>query len=148
MDAWKVIMQMVMQPNHVKANVLKVNSLWVWVIRMVWAGNSEIKWIGIEEIIDALDSFHARSWIVVHFSIAFKKRLEGQTAAFLLSKGLEDKAQESMKHAKKLAERIAELGEMETADPTEFVVISPFKHFAMSSSNSDVKEIFSFIQYF
>jgi ferritin-like protein len=65
-----------------------------------------------------------------------------------LSKGLEDKAQESMKHAKKLAERIAELGGMETADPTEFVVISPFKRFAMSSSNSDVNEIFSFIQYF
>jgi bacterioferritin (cytochrome b1) len=63
--------------------------------------------------------------------MAFKKRLEGQAAAFLLSKGLEDKAQEGMKHAKKLAERIAELGGMETAGPTEFVVMSPFKRCAM-----------------
>jgi ferritin-like protein len=66
------------------------------------AGNSLIKGIDVQEIIDALDSFHAQSWVVVHFSQALKNRLEGQ-AAFLLSKELEDKAQESMKHAKKLA---------------------------------------------
>jgi hypothetical protein len=41
------------------------------------AGNSLIKGIGIEEIIDALDRFHAQSWVVVHFSIALKNRLEG-----------------------------------------------------------------------
>jgi bacterioferritin len=70
--------------------------------------------------------------------------LEGQ-AAFLLSKELEDKAQESMNHAKKLAERIAELGGTETADPTEFVMLSPLKRFSMPRSNSDVNEILSYI---
>jgi bacterioferritin len=73
------------------------------------AGNSLIRGIDIQEIIDLLDSFHAQSWVVVHFSLALKNRLEGQ-AAFLLSKELEEKAEESTKHAKKLAERIAELG--------------------------------------
>src|SRR5687767_8757356 len=109
------------------------------------AGNSLIKGIDIDEVINTLDSFHAQSWVVVHFSLAFVNRLEGQGAAFLLSKELEDKAQESTKHAKKLAERIAELGGTETADPTEFVMLSPLKRFSMPSSNSDVNEILSFI---
>jgi bacterioferritin len=50
-----------------------------------------------------------------------------------------------MKHAKKLAERIAELGGIETADPTEFVMLSPLKRFSMPSSTSDVKVILSYI---
>ena len=109
------------------------------------AGNSLIKGIDVQEIIDALDSFHAQSWVVVHFSLGLKNRLEGQAAAFLLSKELEDKAQESMKHAKKLAERIGELGGTETGDPTEFVMLSPLKRFSMPSSTSDVKVILSYI---
>lgn len=108
------------------------------------AGNSLIKGIEVQEVIDTLDSFHALSWVVVHFSLGLKNRLEGQ-AAFLLSKELEEKAQESMKHAKKLAERIAELGGIETADPTEFVMLSPLKRFSMPSSNSNVNEILSYI---
>src|SRR5829696_2270509 len=108
------------------------------------AGNSLIRGIDIQEIIDALDSFHAQSWVVVHFSLTLKNRLEGQ-AAFLLSKELEDKAEESMKHAEKLAERIAELGGTETADPTDFVMLSPLKRFSMPSSNSNVNEILSYI---
>ncbi|HEY1247383.1 MAG TPA: ferritin-like domain-containing protein [Nitrososphaera sp.] len=109
------------------------------------AGNSLIKGIDIEEIIDTLDSFHAQSWVVVHFSLALKNRLEGQAAAFSLSKELEEKAQESIGHAKKLAERIAELGGTETGDPTEFVMLSPLKRFSMPRSNSNVNEILSFI---
>jgi bacterioferritin len=109
------------------------------------AGNSLIKGIDIEEIINALDSFHAQSWVVVHFSLALKNRLEGQAAASLLTKELEDKAQESMKHARKLAERMAELGGTETGDPTEFVMLSPLKRFSMPRSTSDVKEILSYI---
>jgi bacterioferritin len=108
------------------------------------AGNSLIRGIEVQEIIDTLDSFHALSWVVVHFSLGLKNRLKGQ-AAFLLSKKLEDKAQESMKHAKKLAERIAELGGIETADPTEFVMLSPLKRFSMPSTNSNVNEILSYI---
>ena len=108
------------------------------------AGNSLIKGIEVQEIIDTLDSFHALSWVVALFSLGLKNRLQGQ-AAFLLSKELEDKAQESMKHAKKLAERIAELGGTETGDPTEFVMLSPLKRFSMPSSNSDVDGILSFI---
>ena len=107
-------------------------------------GNSLIKGIEAQEIIDTLDSFHAQSWVIAHFSWALKNRLEGQ-AAFLLSKKLEDKAQESMKHAKKLAERIAELGGTETADPTDFVMLSPSKRFSMPRSNSNMEEILSHI---
>src|SRR3712207_201627 len=108
------------------------------------AGNSLIKGVEVQEIIDTLDSFHALSWVVTLFSLGMKNRLEGE-AVFLLSKELEDNAQESMKHAKKLAERIAELGGTETTDPTEFVMLSPLKRFSMPSSNSNVKVILSYI---
>jgi bacterioferritin len=107
-------------------------------------GNSLIKGIEIEEMINTLDSFHAQSWVVVHFSLGLKNRLEGQ-AAFLLSKELEDKAQESMNHATKLAECISELGGTETADPTEFVILSPLKRFSMPSSCSNVNEMLSYV---
>jgi bacterioferritin len=50
-----------------------------------------------------------------------------------------------MKHAKKLAQRIAELGGTETGDPTEFVMLSPWKGFSMPSSNSNVNEILSYV---
>ena len=131
--------------GHMQANAPTVNLLlWGRNIRRGSTGNFLIKGIDIQEIIDTLDSFHAQSWVVVHFSLGLKNRLEGQ-AAFLLSNELEDKAQESMKHAKKLAERIAELRGIETADPTEFVMLSPLKRFSMPSSTSDVKVILSYI---
>ena len=107
--------------------------------------NSLIREIEIQEIIDALDSFHTQSWIVVHLSLALKDRLEGQAASFLLSKELEDKAQESMKHAKKLAERISELGEIDTCNSTEFPMLSPLNRFYMPSSGSNVNVILSHI---
>ena len=65
------------------------------------AGNSLIKGIDIEEIINALDSFHAQAWVVVHFSLALKNRLEGQAAAYLLSKELEDKVSGEYEACKK-----------------------------------------------
>jgi bacterioferritin len=80
----------------------------------------------------------------VHFSLALKNRLNRE-AVFLLSNELEEKAQESTKHAKKRAERIAELGGTETGDPTEFVMLSPLKRFSMPSSASDVKVILPYI---
>jgi bacterioferritin len=80
----------------------------------------------------------------MHFSLALKNRLEGQ-AAFLLSKELDEKAEESMKHAKKLAERIAELGGTETADPTRFVEVSKLSQFSMPGSTSDIKAILSYV---
>lgn len=67
-------------------------------------------------MIDTLDSFHAQPWVVAHFSLASKDRLE-RHAVFLLSNEIEEKDQESAKHAKKLAERIAELIGTETGDP-------------------------------
>jgi bacterioferritin len=108
------------------------------------AGNSLIKGIDVQEIISTLDSYHAHSWVVVHFSLGLKNRLEGH-AAFLLAEELDKRAEISTNHTKKLAERIAELGGNETADPREFVELSPLKKFAMPNSTSNVKEILSYV---
>jgi ferritin-like protein len=107
------------------------------------AENSLLRETEIQEIIDALDSFHTQSWVVVHLSLALKDRLERQASS--LSKELEVKAQESMKHAKKLAERISELGEIDTCNSTEFPMLSPLNRFYMPSSGSNVNVILSHI---
>ncbi len=52
---------MVMPLGHLKAKGLTVNLQWEGSIRMGSTGNSLIKGIDVQEIIDTLDSFHAQS---------------------------------------------------------------------------------------
>ena len=108
------------------------------------AGNSLIKDIDIQEIISTLDSFYAYEIVVMHFCLAMHNRLEGQ-ATVALSEPLEQKAEESLSHAKELAERIGQLGGVVTGDPSRFVEISPIKRFSLPTSNSDVGEILSYV---
>jgi len=79
----------------------------------------------------------------MHFALGLKNRLEGQ-ATILLTKPLEERAEMSVKHAKKLADRISDLGGAVSADPTRFVEMSPLKLFSMPPSNSDVRAILSY----
>ncbi|MFQ5796299.1 MAG: ferritin-like domain-containing protein [Candidatus Bipolaricaulia bacterium] len=105
-------------------------------------GSSLIKGIDKQEIINALDSFHAYELVVMHWYLAVHNRLEGQ-AALVLGEMFEGEAEESLGHAKKFAARVAQLGGAVTGDPSRFVEISPLDRFSLPSSNSDVKEILS-----
>ena len=58
---------------------------------------------------------------------------------------LDEKAEEFRGHAKKLAERIGQLGGAVTADPSSFVEVSPFERFALPDSNSEVGTILSYV---
>ena len=84
------------------------------------AGVGLIKGIDVEEIVDTLDSYYCYNLVVMHFSHALRNRLEGQ-AAFLLGDELEENAEQGLKAAKKLADRIGDLGGVVSADPTQFV---------------------------
>jgi hypothetical protein len=84
---------MVMPLGHLQANAPTVNLLLQGRnIRRGSTGNFLIKGIDIQEIIDALDSFHAQSWVVVHFSFGLKNMLEGQAACFFAVKGTRRKS--------------------------------------------------------
>ena len=80
----------------------------------------------------------------MHFSHALHNRLEGQ-AAFLLGDELEENAEQGLKAARKLADRIGDLGGAVSADPTRFVERSPLAEFSLPDSNSEVGIILRFI---
>jgi ferritin-like protein len=108
------------------------------------AGVGLIKGIDIEEIVDRLDSYYCYNLVVMHFSYALLNRLEGQ-AAYLLGDELEENAEQSLKAARKLADRIGELGGAVSADPTQFVERSPLGEFSLPASNSEVGIILGFV---
>ena len=108
------------------------------------AGVGLIKGIDVEEIVDTLDSYYCYNLVVMHFSHALRNRLEGQ-AAFLLGDELEENAGPGLKAAKKLADRIGDLGGVVSADPTQFVERSPLEEFSLPDSNSEVGVILSFV---
>jgi ferritin-like protein len=108
------------------------------------AGVGLIKGIDVEEIVDTLDSYYCYNLVVMHFSHALRNRLEGQ-AAFLLGDELEENAEQGLKAAKKLADRIGDLGGVVSADPTQFVERSPLGEFSLPDSNSEVGVILGFV---
>jgi len=80
----------------------------------------------------------------MHFSYALHNHLEGQ-AAFILGDELDEIAVQSLEAARKLADRIGELGGEVTADPTQFVERSPLGEFSLPASKSEVGIILSFV---
>jgi ferritin-like protein len=108
------------------------------------AGVGLIKGIDVEEVVDTLDGYYCYNLVVMHFSHALRNRLEGQ-AAFLLGDELEENAEQSLKAARKLADRIGDLGGVVSADPTQFVERSPLEEFSLPDSNSEVGVILSFV---
>ena len=108
------------------------------------AGVGLIKGIDVEEIVDTLDSYYCYNLVVMHFSHALRNRLEGQ-AAFLLGDELEENAEQGLKAARKLADRIGDLGGVVSADPTQFVERSPLEEFSLPDSNSEVGVILGFV---
>jgi ferritin-like protein len=108
------------------------------------AGVGLIKGIDVEEIVDRLDSYYCYNLVVMHFSYALHNRLEGQ-AAYLLGNELEENAEQSLKAARKLADRIGELDDAVSADPTLFVERSPLGEFSLPASSSEVGIILGFV---
>ncbi len=105
-------------------------------------GNALIKGIDLDEIIRMLDSLYAYEMVATHYSLAVLNRLEGQ-ASFVLQAPFEEKIQQNFDHARKIADRLGELGGAITGDPTLLVEISPTDKFTLPKSNADVREILS-----
>jgi ferritin-like protein len=106
-------------------------------VQMQTVGAALVKGVDVEEVVERLDSFYCYNMVVLQFCLAMENRLEGQ-ASFLLGDELEEVAEEALSAAKKLSERIGELGGEITADPSLLVERSPLPAFSMPESNSEV----------
>ena len=93
-------------------------------------GAALVKGIEVEEVVERLDGFYSYNLAVMHFSRALGNRLEGQ-ASFLLGDELEGVVEAVLQAAKKLADRIGELGGAVTADPALLVERSPLSEFSL-----------------
>ena len=94
------------------------------------------------EVATRLNPMYAWEWTAMHWCLATQAALEGQ-ALFLLTDELEEKAEEARGHARKLAERISQLGGDVTGDPTRFVELSPAASYPTAVDFSDVGAILS-----
>jgi ferritin-like protein len=104
---------------------------------METVGAALLRGVNVEEVVERLDGFYCYNIVVVQFCRAMENRLEGQ-ASFLLGDELEEVAEEALRAAKRLSDRIGELGGEITADPSLLVERSPLPAFSMPESNSEV----------
>jgi ferritin-like protein len=94
----------------------------------------------IRNLINQLDELHNANMVVMHWCHAVQNRLEGQ-ALYLLNEELSEVAGQSLADARRLADRIAELGGAITGDPDYLVERSPFDMFALPDDPSAVGSI-------
>jgi ferritin-like protein len=71
-------------------------------------------------VADELDGLYARHLLAVHWCRAVSNRLEGQ-ALFLLGDELDEVLEQNLSSARKLADRVGELGGAVAGDPRELV---------------------------
>jgi bacterioferritin len=112
-------------------------------VAMGTAGNALIKGMDVQELMDTLDGYYCYYVRALHWTHAVLNRLEGQ-AALVLTDELEEVAEQCLKNATAIAERIGELGGAVTGDPTHVVARSPAGAFSLPSSNSDVGAILGY----
>src|SRR5580704_9370749 len=80
--------------------------------------------LAVEDVIDALDSFYCHNHVVALWADAVVNRLEG-LAIYLLSDELPEVADYARAAARRLADRIGDLGGAVTADPRQLVDRAP-----------------------
>jgi ferritin-like protein len=84
------------------------------------AGNALLAGVDATDVARELDGLYCRHLLAVHWSLAVGNRLEGE-ALFLLSEELDEVLDQNLASARKLADRIAELGAAVTGDPRRLV---------------------------
>ena len=78
----------------------------------------------VEDVIDALDSFYCHNVVAALWGDAVANRLEGM-AIYLLSDELPEVAEHARGAARRLADRIGDLGGAITADPRQLIDRAP-----------------------
>jgi ferritin-like protein len=80
--------------------------------------------VAVENVIDALDSFYCHNVVAALWADAVANRLEG-LAIYLLSDELPEVAEHARVAARRLADRIGDLGGAVTGDPRQLLARAP-----------------------
>jgi ferritin-like protein len=94
-------------------------------------------------VIGALDSFYCHNHVVALWADAVANRLEGM-AIYLLSDELPEVAEHARKAARRLADRIGDLGGAITADPRQLLDRAPGSYEFTIPDCSDPRAIISY----
>jgi ferritin-like protein len=96
----------------------------------------------VQNVIDDLDSFYCHNIVASLWADAVANRLEGM-AIYLLSDELPEVAEHARAAARRLADRIGDLGGAVTADPRQLIDRSPGTEFTIPDC-SDPRAIISY----
>ena len=107
------------------------------------AGNALIHGIDHQEIIMTLDRLYAYELVALHWALALRPQLTG-TASVVIGEELDGLTDESLAHARALAERAAQLGGAVSGDPSGLLDRAVVERFALPESTSEVGVILSY----
>jgi ferritin-like protein len=96
----------------------------------------------VQKVIDDLDSFYCHNIVASLWADAVANRLEGM-AIYLLSDELPEVAEHARAAARRLADRIGDLGGAVTADPRQLIDRAPGTEFTIPDC-SDPRVIISY----
>lgn len=96
-----------------------------------------------QDVIGALDSFYCHNHVVALWADAVANRLEG-TAIYLLSDELPEVAEQARAAARRLADRVGDLGGAVTADPRQLIDRAPGENEFTIPDCSDPRAITSY----
>jgi ferritin-like protein len=99
--------------------------------------------LNAQDVIGALDSFYCHNHVVALWADAVANRLEGM-AIYLLSDELPEVAGHARKAARRLADRIGDLGGAITADPRQLLDRAPGSYEFTIPDCSDPRAIISY----
>jgi ferritin-like protein len=112
---------------------------------MQWEGNGEManQDSDVQYVIDALDSFYCHNVVAGLWADAVANRLQGM-AIYLLSDELPEVSEQARAAARRLAERIGDLGGAVTGDPRQLLDRAPGDHDFTIPDCADPRAIISY----
>ena len=100
--------------------------------------------VDVKDLVARLNLLHNANVATMYWSHAVQNRLAGQALQLHVGDELDEVAEQSLGDARRLADRIAELGGAVTADLGDIVEQSPFDDYALPDDTSDVTSILEY----
>lgn len=100
--------------------------------------------VDVKDLVARLNQLHNANVATVYWSHAVQNRLAGQALQLRVGDELGEVAKQSLRDARRLADRIAELGGAVTVDLGDIVEQSPFDDYALPDDTSDVTSILEY----
>ncbi len=100
--------------------------------------------VDVEDLVAQLNLLHNANVATMYWSHAVQNRLAGQALQLRVGDELNEVVELSLGDARRIADRIAELGGAVTADLGDIIEQSPFDAYALPDNTSDVTSILEY----